>query len=230
MVAIRYYLAFLLLGLLGCKLGDPVSPQGPASVTPPPYPIVAKVKADPCPLTVASWQVGVMEQGGNNSGTQVEAFLASVHLPKGYPWCAAFPHWCYRQCGIVLEPARSFAAAAAWHPKNKRIWEKNVGRGWEREVDEDFYRVSENGDLFALWYNSLGRIGHTGLIYGEDNDYFYTLEGNTNDGGDRDGDGVFKRKRLRRTIYCISRWEKRSQGMAYVTPVCLSQETHLTSL
>ena len=203
----------LLLWLLFVGCLDPVAP---VSEKPPPPDILADRgrQPDPCHLTVALAQVGVMESGGNNAGPEVEGYLASTGFAKGAPWCAAFVHWCFWECGVTLEPKRSFALAANWHPKAKRIWEKNVGRGWEREVDEDFYRVSENGDIFALWYNNLGRIGHTGVIAGEDNDYFYTVEGNTGPGGEREGEGVFKRKRLRRTIYCISRWHKKLPALA----------------
>jgi len=146
-------------------------------------------------------QVGVVEVGGNNRGPEVKAYLASVNLPEGNPWCAAYVHWCYRQCGTVLEPARSYAMALKFHEKPKRVWER---KGWTHEPD-DFKRISEDGDHFALWYESLGRIGHTGLIYGEDEKWVWTLEGNTSPEGSRDGGGAYLRKRLKRTLYCISR-------------------------
>lgn len=137
------------------------------------------------------------ELTGNNDGVEVAAFLASVGLKEGPPWCAAFPHWCYRQCGSVPEPARNFAMAANWHPKKCRIWQKGQPlKG----------RISRPGDHFALYYDHLNRIGHTGFIKEETDDYLITVEGNTDGSGSREGDGVYIRKRLKRTIFCVSRW------------------------
>ncbi len=165
-------------------------PDAPVAVIPP-----------RTPLTVALEQVGVEEIGGNNRGPEIKQYLASVNLAEGSPWCAAYVHWCYRECGVVLEPARSYAMALKFHEKPKRVWER---KGWTYEPG-DFKRVSEDGDHFALWYDNLGRIGHTGLIYGEDEKWALTVEGNTSPEGSRDGGGVYLRKRLKRTLYCISR-------------------------
>ena len=49
-------------------------------------------------------------------------------------------------------------------------------------------------------------IGHTGLVYDEDEAFIYTIEGNTGSGGSRDGDGVYRRKRLKKSVHCVSRW------------------------
>ena len=92
--------------------------------------------------------------------------------------------------------------AKAWHPQECRVWErsKHLRKGTPGA------RISKPGDHFALFYNDLGRIGHTGLIKDEDEDYLTTVEGNTNGPGSREGNGVYIRKRLKKTIYCISRW------------------------
>ena len=152
-------------------------------------------------MAVALKEVGVEEVGGNNRGPRVKEYLASVNLPEGNPWCAAYVHWCYRECGVVLEPARSYAMALKFHEKPKRVWERG---GWTYEPGE-WKRISKDGDHFALWYDNLGRIGHTGLIRGEDEKWVLTVEGNTSSGGSREGDAVYLRKRLKRTLYCISR-------------------------
>lgn len=160
------------------------------------------VAAVPTPLSVMLAQVGVKEATGNNDGHEVEKYLASVGLGKGHPWCAAAVHWCYRECGVVLEPKREFAMALRFHTKPMRVWEKS---GWEPDIG-DWQRISEDGDHFSLWYSNLGRIGHTGLIYGEDEKFLLTVEANTGSGGEREGDGCYLRRRLKRTIHCVSRW------------------------
>lgn len=103
---------------------------------------------------------------------------------------------------MVYRPASRFAAAKAWHPKECRVWEKD--KHWAHHKEGE--RISRPGDHFALFYNKLGRIGHTGMVKDEDEDYITTVEGNTNGSGGREGDGVYIRKRLKKTLHCISRW------------------------
>lgn len=145
--------------------------------------------------------MGVQERTGNNDGAEVEAYLRSTMLGPGYAWCAAFVHWAFRQCGAVHQPAREFAAAARWGRSNV-IWRR---KGWQYDHNKD-KRISEDGDLFMLYYPKLGRIGHVGIITGEDDDYVMTVEGNTGPGGEREGQGVYRRKRLKRSLHSISRW------------------------
>lgn len=170
---------------------DHIEPRAPADTLTPCF--TAKMKAE----------VGVVEKTGRNDGVRVEEFLASTGLGKGNPWCAAFPHWAYRQCGVVLMPKQEFARAAKWHDKGRRVWEK---KGWTPDTARSFRPVSEPGDHLALYYQNLGRIGHTAVILREDEKYFYTVEGNTNSEGSREGNGVFLRKRLKKGVYCVSRW------------------------
>jgi hypothetical protein len=43
-------------------------------------------------------------------------------------------------------------------------------------------------------------VGHTGLVEKVSGDFAITIEGNTNNGGSRDGDGVYRRRRLLSTL------------------------------
>lgn len=124
-------------------------------------------------------------------------YLSSVGINWEEKWCGAFPHWCYRKCGRVLEPRMRFAVAAYWHPESRWVWK--IGRGDTAHA--------QPGDHFSLFYEApLDRIGHEGLIEKEDGGIVYTVEGNTNLQGDREGQGVERRKRMKRTLYTISRW------------------------
>lgn len=59
------------------------------------------------------------------------------------------------------------------------------------------------------WYPAVGAIfflgasgsEHTGIVYRYDSTYVYTYEGNTNNNGSPQGNGVYARKRTRRSIY-----------------------------
>ena len=198
MVKIWCLILPVLLGLHACGLGDPLDV---AASLPPPEPEPEPVPEVCSPLAVAMTQVGVKEATGKNDGVEVEAYLASTGLGKGHPWCAAFCHYAYRGCDTILTPKHLFARAAHWNRPENRVWQRG---GWKYE--REWTRISQDGDLFGLFYNNLNRVGHVGFIHNEDEKYLLTVEGNTGSGGEREGDGVYLRTRLKSSVYCVSRW------------------------
>lgn len=136
-------------------------------------------------------QVGTREATGNNDGARVENYLSVSGLREGYPWCASFVAWNFKQVGI--DAPRS-AYSPDWFISNvvyKKTWQK---------VD---YK-SKKGQVFGLWYESKKRIAHVGFIDGEDKNNYYTVEGNTNEAGSREGDGVYRKMRSKKSVYIIS--------------------------
>jgi hypothetical protein len=157
-------------------------------------------------VATALREVGTKEYGGNNRGARVEEYLASTKLGPSFPWCASFIHWNFRQCGTVLKPERSFAAAAQFATAHE-VWRKGQeDMDWEGQYGHAPERISEDGETGTLWYSKLNRVGHVFLIVGEEERYLLTCEGNTNVDGGRDGDGVLRRKRLKSTIHTINDW------------------------
>jgi len=138
-------------------------------------------------------QVGVREATGKNDGKQVEAYLKSVKLGKGYAWCAAYVKWVFDQCGI---PTTINAMALSAHRPGHLVYSKG------KKLKEP-----KAGDVFTLYYAHLKRIGHTGFFDKEVNSKIYrTVEGNTNAAGSREGDGVYVKYRSYNSTYSISRW------------------------
>jgi hypothetical protein len=120
-------------------------------------------------------------------------YLRSVGLGKGYPWCAAFVRWCYDQ---VKVKTTINGAAASVHRPSALVYAAR------RLLTEP-----KPGDAFTLWYIALNRIGHTGFYHRRINRTVYeTVEGNTNEAGSREGDGVYKKYRSFNATYSISRW------------------------
>lgn len=143
---------------------------------------------------VASYraQIGVRELTGHNDGTQVEIYLKTVGLQRGYAWCAAFIKWNLIQ-GKVAAASQIDGAAASCYSKSRMIVKVNL----------------QPGDIFTLWFRSLGRIGHCGFVDGWANKKegtVITVEGNTNGGGSRDGDGTYRRIRQVGSVYAICNW------------------------
>lgn len=138
-------------------------------------------------------QIGVRELTGHNDGIMVEKYLCSVGLEKGYPWCAAFVKWCYLQAGVKTE-----INGMALSVNDPEKWVYHKGK---------FIQEPRPGDAFTLYFNSLGRIGHTGFYDGRQNASIYkTVEGNTNNAGSREGDGVYRKYRSFKATYSINRW------------------------
>lgn len=137
-------------------------------------------------LAVAITQVGVEEiPRGSNAGPEVEEYLKAVGLPAGYSWCMAFVYWSCVQAAKKLNTIVPILRTAGV----LRLWNESV-----------MQRIKEPtvGCIFILDYGN-GK-GHTGLVERFDKTYIYTVEGNTNDKGSREGYMVARRKRLRKTV------------------------------
>lgn len=142
---------------------------------------------------IYSSQIGVRELTGKNDGPEVEMYLKTVGLGKGYSWCSAFVKW-------SLDEAEIPNKINAWSPTAEN--KKNIIYQARRFVAEP-----EPGDVFTIWFPRMKRIGHTGFFDGRQNEtIIVTVEGNTNEAGSREGDGVYKKYRSLKTIHSISRW------------------------
>lgn len=142
---------------------------------------------------IYSSQIGVRELTGKNDGQEVEMYLHSVGLKKGYAWCSAFVHWC-------LDSAKIKNSVNAFSPTAEN--KKNIVY-----KSRTFFSQIKSGDVFTIFYPSLKRIGHTGFVDRKLNSSIVeTVEGNTNDASSREGDGVYRRKRSINSLYSISRW------------------------
>ena len=62
------------------------------------------------------------------------------------------------------------------------------------------------GDVFGLYFPEKKRIAHVGFIDQWDGTWMISVEGNTNVSGSREGDGVYRKRRLVRTIYKVARY------------------------
>ncbi len=62
------------------------------------------------------------------------------------------------------------------------------------------------GDVFGLYFPEKARIAHVGFIDQWDGTWLTTVEGNTNDSGSREGDGVYRKRRLVSSVYKVARY------------------------
>lgn len=151
-------------------------------------------------VEVAEENIGIREEGKNNHGEVVAQYLESVGFDEGAPWCGAFVYYCHREAGIELPgDPRGYAWSPNWFITEKRTYDHRTD---SREPD------IRPGDVFGIWFGSKGRVAHVGILVRQRGSTYYTIEGNTNDGGSRDGDGVFGRKRSLRHINQVARWSE----------------------
>jgi len=138
-------------------------------------------------------QVGVRERTGNNDGKDVEKYLKSVGLGKGFAWCAAFVHWCLAEAGVKN-------SITAWSPTAHN--KKNIVY-----FNNKFKKDPQQADVITLYYSSKGRIGHTGFFdHMQSENMTANYEGNTNRGNSNEGDGVYLTFRPVKTLYSITSW------------------------
>lgn len=129
-------------------------------------------------IGVAKTQLGYRE--GANNATKYGTWYG---LPN-QPWCAMFISWCARQAGIPTSVLKNSAVAAP---------------------DAQYFNIPyydgasytpQKGDLFFTksW-------SHVGLVYYVDGDYFYTIEGNSNNMGSGEGTSVVSNRRKISNFY-----------------------------
>ena len=136
-------------------------------------------------LAIAQSQIGVREATGKNDGAAVETFLTYTGNKKGDPWCASFVSWVYGKAGFST-------------PKN----------AWSPSLFPMARLVSDPqaADVFGIYFPKLKRIAHCGLVERSKGNWIYSIEGNTNLAGSREGDGVYRKLRHKHTIKYYSNW------------------------
>jgi ethanolamine utilization microcompartment shell protein EutS len=134
-------------------------------------------------LFVAQTQIHVFELP-HNRGPAVARYLKSVGLGEGYPWCAAFVYWCVD------------VAARRLNLPNPLVKTAGVLEQWNHTTLRKLPPRATNiepGDLFVMDFGA-GR-GHMGFVEQFSGTLLTTIEGNSNEGGSREGVEVVRRQR-----------------------------------
>ena len=135
-------------------------------------------------LELAAAEVGVREEGGRNCGPRVEQYLAAVGLPAGNPWCAAFVYY-------VLDKAARELNMRTGCPRTGK-----VARMWRRATIWRSQRPAPGMVFIHLEKpEDPESIGHCGIVTDVAGTHILSIEGNTNQEGSREGDGVYRKQR-----------------------------------
>ena len=136
----------------------------------------------------------VREEGGNNMGPRMARYRENADPPIGIavPWCALLVQYASDVAARVLEIP---------NPLDDVRQEALVLSYYEELRHQEVYRTAaEAGDLVLFKFGSSSRpwdhIGVLAVPPAAGSSFFRTIEGNTGDDSERDGDAVaFKTRR-----------------------------------
>ncbi|HUH57597.1 MAG TPA: CHAP domain-containing protein [Pseudomonadales bacterium] len=138
---------------------------------------------------IAKSQVGYHEgrSGGHwNNKQKYSGQVPGLEWSNNQPWCATFVSW------VVM-----VAKVGHLYPRTASC---DVGAGWFKARGQWSEYPAKGAQVFFGYPHDLV---HTGIVTDFDDTYIYTVEGNTNGDGSREGDGVYFKKRLRRDPWVV---------------------------
>ncbi len=186
-------------------------------------------------IEIARKDIGVREEACENCGKRIKIYLDYLGIRQAAPWCAAAVSYWFHLAGfsgpktawspamfpkeriVLIDFSLSqrqlrtghFGKSAQARPKVDLGQVSLVGRSSKDSPVRDKGKLSgadAKGLVLGIYFPSLKRIGHVGLVEGLKGDFVCSIEANTNVRAEREGEGVYRRMRHRRTIYCYSDW------------------------
>ena len=161
---------------------------------------------------------------GNNGSKYRKWFYNRTSDYYGVNWCAVFISWLYNQVGLLnkLVPKTDGAGCFA------REYDGKYGKWYESEYSSKA-TTPKPGDIVTFTWNGIGRVpgqdkyysNHVGFVYAVDDDYIYTIEGNT--GSDNADYSVVAYKQYKRTSGNINGYYRPN----YTTVKTESEETEM---
>ena len=171
-----------------------------ASKAKPSNKLIAKV------LEIATGEIGVREDPpGSNKGKRVGEYQRAVGIDPGEPWCVAFIFFCFASAARALKMKNPMETEDCKTGSVLDLWNRaRRAKGTQIVLHDDALNDPSKvkpGMIFAI--STGGGNGHVGFVANVIGNRLETIEGNTNDGGSREGIGVFRR--TGRTIDSINR-------------------------
>lgn len=153
-------------------------------------------------LEIAKTQIGVKEQG-NNRGLVVSQYIKTGGGTDGQSWCMYFVYWCYNEASKLLKIKNPLQRTGSCSQQLR--YAKSLYSGIKViEADNMYFNAKIKSGAIAIFKkgtassNDIGKLwlGHTGIVEKQiDKQTFQLIEGNTNQAGSRNGDGVYPKIR-----------------------------------
>lgn len=204
------FLVFVIV--VGCKETNEGNDTPPTNTTTPPVveetqPPVFVDFGDEVVKTAKKYTHVREDKGKPNRSTDIDKFHDYAGLPYGNPWCLMYVNYMWKETldPYNLGPYTRTARVSSMYKyalKHKYLYRVKFAKGLAYGA-----QTAESGDMIVWLKNYNKNIivndgnpsGHVGFIISEISPgIFNTIEGNTSagkGGSQRDGDGVFVRKR-----------------------------------
>jgi hypothetical protein len=131
-----------------------------------------------------------LEIGGQNRGPWVRLYMNGKEGPD-WPWCAGFASFILKQACETLEVPLPIKTSVSCDVLAEQAKQKKIFLSETKAKDRKLVRP---GSLFLVRRTDTDWV-HTGIVLRADAEVFYTIEGNTNDEGSREGYEVCERFR-----------------------------------
>lgn len=130
--------------------------------------------------------IALEENGTHETGDNIQKY-GEWYPNNGAPWCAMFVSWCWHQAGLtndILCKYQGCYTGMKWctekgimhYVQDYTFIETLEGGASSKQYAEDYKPVT--GDI--VFFLSSG-MSHTGIVIYSDDQYLYTIEGNTSD-------------------------------------------------
>jgi len=131
-----------------------------------------------------------IEIGGQNKGPWVRLYMKG-HEGPDWPWCAGFVSFVLKQASDTIGQQPPIKATFSCDILAASARENGFFLGESKIQNKN--QITP-GSLFLNRRTSTDWV-HTGIVVKAENDFYHTIEGNTNDEGSREGYEVCKRIR-----------------------------------
>lgn len=145
-------------------------------------------------VRLARQEIGTEEVNGTNCGPRVDQYKAATWLDpkKSWKWCAAFICWLVREALLAaqFDQTKTFKRPRTAGAHDFRNWSL-AQDGSTQTMDRPGPHDIEPGDILIYTFSHIGLASARCDAKG----FCKAIEGNTDDGGDRDGGAVLEMKR-----------------------------------
>jgi len=131
-----------------------------------------------------------LEVGGQNKGPWVRLYMQG-NEGSDWPWCAGFASFILKQACKTLNVSPPIQTSFSCDSLAASAKERGL---FLKESDAARKDAIAPGSLFLVRRTSTDWV-HTGIVLVAEDNIFHTIEGNTNDDGDREGYEVCRRIR-----------------------------------
>ena len=147
------------------------------------------MKMAPKIVRIARAEIGVEELGNTNCGPRVNEYKSATWLDpeQAWPWCAAFIDW------TIMKAMETGGPYTFERPQTAGAWSLE---DWSLEQDKSTNTKRNPGKDIKSGDIVIFKFSHVGFAVGAPRDeMFASVEGNTDAGGSREGQGVFLKVR-----------------------------------